>query len=136
MSSRTLAGTAKFGLVALGVAVAMAVAGTSVAQPKGQGNLLPTGPAPQATDPAAANAMIDKGRGLFSDNGCGNCHTLSDAGATGHVGPSLDGDANLTADFIASRVANGQGVMPSFGSQLSQDDIAALSAYIMAVAQK
>ena len=139
MSSLRSAGIAKFGAKfgfgALAVALALAAAGgVSLAQPKaGQGNLLPSGGAAEATDPAAANAMVDKGRDLFSNYGCANCHTLGDAGATGHVGPALDGNANLSQDFIVGRVTNGQGMMPSFGSQLSADEINTLAAYIMKV---
>ena len=131
--SRRSAGIAKFGFGALGVALALvAMGGASIAQPKaGQGNLLPAAGAPDATDPAAANAMMDKGRDLFSNYGCANCHTLNDAGATGHVGPALDGNANLSQDFIVSRVTNGQGMMPSFSGQMSADEINTLAAYIM-----
>jgi cytochrome c oxidase subunit 2 len=34
---------------------------------------------------------VEAGRVLFGRYGCNACHTLSDAGATGAVGPSLDG---------------------------------------------
>lgn len=133
--SRGVAGIAKSAIGVLGIALAVAaIGGASVAQPKaGQGNLLPTGPAPAANDPAAANAAIDKGRDIFANYGCGNCHTLGDAGATGHVGPPLDGNANLSQDFIVDRVTNGQGMMPSFSGQLSADEIKAVAAYIMKV---
>jgi mono/diheme cytochrome c family protein len=135
VSSRGSAGIAKYGFGAVGVALALvAMGGASIAQPKGgSGNLLPTGPAPEATDPAAAQAMLDKGRDLFGNYGCGNCHTLGDAGATGHVGPALDGNANLSPDFIVSRVTNGQGMMPSFSGQMSAEEVNALAAYIMKV---
>jgi mono/diheme cytochrome c family protein len=125
------AGVARYGFGALGVALALAaMGGASIAQPKAsQGNLPPTA----ASDPAAANATLDKGRDIFSNYGCANCHTLGDAGATGHVGPALDGNANLSRDFIVDRVTNGQGMMPSFAGQLSADEINTLAAYIMKV---
>jgi mono/diheme cytochrome c family protein len=88
-------------------------------------------PAP-AADPAAAE--VEKGRQVFTDFGCGSCHSLGDAGATGHVGPSLDGNNNLNKEFIAERVANGAGQMPAFGGQLNKEEIASVAAYVMKVA--
>jgi mono/diheme cytochrome c family protein len=107
------------------------MSGPSVAQVGAK----PAGAAPPAAVGDAA-AKLEKGRGLFSDYGCANCHSLADAGATGHVGPALDGDSNLTQDFVVDRVTNGQGMMPSFGGQLSADEINTVAAYIMKVAAK
>lgn len=146
MSSRRFAATAKIGLAAFGAALALAaIGGTSSAQDKSLDKskaaaaaaALPVTGAPAANDPAAAgSAQLDKGRDLFTNYGCGNCHTLGDAGATGHVGPALDGNANLSQDFIVGRVTNGQGMMPSFAGQMSADEINTLAGYIMKVAQK
>jgi len=72
-----------------------------------------------------------KGRELFINLPCATCHTLKDAGASGQVGPVLDGDTNLTVALIINRVTNGQGAMPAFGDQLSAQDIADLAAYVM-----
>lgn len=95
---------------------------------------------PAATAAAAAAvdvaAKISKGRDLFANYGCGGCHTLSDAGATGHVGPSLDGNANLSEAYVTDRVTNGQGPMPSFGGQMSPDEINAIATYVTHVATK
>ena len=111
--SSALAGVSRCVLGAVGVAVVLAaVSGPSVAQ----------------VDPQAAAAKLDKGRQLFTDMGCASCHSLADAGATGHVGPSLDGNSNLSEDFVVNRVANGQGMMPSFSGQLSADEISAIAA--------
>lgn len=136
MPVRGFAGAAKLGLAAVGVAAGLAAMGGAAfaqdAAAKAAAALPATG-APAATDPAAAN---EKGRGLFTDYGCGSCHTLGDAGATGHVGPSLDGDPNVSADFVTDRVTNGQGMMPSFASQLTADEIKTLAAYIAKVAAK
>lgn len=117
----------RFGFGALGAAIALAaISGPSVAQEGAK-------PAPAAAGDAA---KLEKGRGIFSDYGCANCHSLADAGATGHVGPALDGNANLTQDFVVDRITNGQGMMPSFGGQLSKDEIATVAAYVMKVATK
>ena len=131
VSSRALAVTVKLGLGALGIALAIAAtSGTSMAQ---------SGPKPAASPAPAAGgeaALIEKGRDIFTNYGCGSCHTLGDAGATGHVGPALDGNAGLSQDFVVDRVTNGQGMMPSFSSQLSASEISALAGYIMKVATK
>jgi mono/diheme cytochrome c family protein len=88
------------------------------------------------TPAAADSASLDKGRQIFTDYGCAQCHSLGDAGATGHVGPSLDGNPNITLDFVKQRVTDGQGMMPSFASQLSPDEITAVASYIAKVATK
>lgn len=137
VSSRRFAGIAKFGFGAFGIALAAAAIGSaSLAQPKNPGALLPTGAPPEATDPAALQAMMDKGRDLFTNYGCANCHTLGDAGATGHVGPALDGNASLSQEFIVTRVTNGQGMMPSFSGQMTPEEINTLAAYILKAATK
>jgi mono/diheme cytochrome c family protein len=61
---------------------------------------------------------------------------LSDAGGEGHVGPSLDGDSGLTKELIVSRVTNGQGPMPGFGGQMSDEEIATLAEYVVTVSKK
>lgn len=102
--------------------------------------------AEDATDAAAAHAAmpaatldasrIAKGRDLFTSWSCNACHTLADAKANGAVGPSFDGDTNLTEDFVTGRVTNGQGAMPAFGGQLSKEEIADLAYYVTKVAAK
>lgn len=123
-------------------AVATAEAATSTAAEA----VKPAGPeAAQAASPAVAAAAghaevdatrIAAGRELFNNWSCNACHALSDAKAAGAVGPSLDGDANLTEEFIIGRVANGQGAMPAFGGQLSDKEIADLAYYLTKVAKK
>lgn len=80
-------------------------------------------------------AAASPGKALFVDWSCGSCHVLKDAGGTGHVGPKLDG-AKLTKAFVAGRIKNGQGAMPSFGGQLTAKEIDTLSAYIAAQSAK
>ena len=76
-----------------------------------------------ASAPAAAD-----GKAVFSDN-CGGCHTLSDAGASGIAGPSLDG-AGLDAETVAGIVRGGRGGMPAFGDSLSAAQIQAVADYV------
>ena len=123
VSSRAFVGAAKLGLAAVGVAFGLvAMGGVSLAEDPGKA--------------AADSAALDKGRQIFTDYGCASCHTLGDAGATGHVGPALDGNPNVTEEFVTDRVTNGQGMMPSFASQLTADEIKTLAAYITKVAAK
>lgn len=82
------------------------------------------------------HGRVEHGHELFESSACGGCHTLKDAGATGEVGPSLDGDPNLSEALIVSRVTNGQGAMPAFGDQLNEDEIADIAAYVMAATAK
>jgi mono/diheme cytochrome c family protein len=73
------------------------------------------------------------GKAVFAKAGCGSCHTLSDAGSSGTVGPNLD-DAKPSADLVMERVTNGMGVMPSFKGQLSDKEIQDVAAYVSSVA--
>jgi mono/diheme cytochrome c family protein len=89
-------------------------------------------PSPAGAPPAAKEAAaLQKGGDLFAAFGCGSCHSLAAAGATGHVGPAFDGNAALDQAFIVDRVSNGAGPMPSFAGPMSPEEIAALAAYIL-----
>ena len=130
MTARFVARVSRLGLATLGAAIAFAtVNGPSVAQDA------------QSATTAAALASIDaakmaKGRDAFANYGCGSCHTLADAGASGHVGPAFDGNANLSEAFVADRVTNGQGPMPAFGGQMQPDEVAAIAYYVAHAATK
>jgi len=92
-----------------------------------------------AAAPGASAADADtltQGRQLFTDWGCGSCHVLKDAGGAGHVGPALDGDANLSKTFVANRILNGQGAMPGFAGAMTDEEIAVLAEYVVEAAQK
>ena len=69
------------------------------------------------------------GEAVFASAGCGGCHTLEAAGATGNVGPNLD-DAKPDQALVIDRVTHGQGVMPSFAGQLSEKQIQDVAAYV------
>jgi len=64
---------------------------------------------------------------------CASCHTLSDAGSTGTVGPNLD-DASPSYDKVVEQVTEGGSVMPAFGGTLSEQQIADVAAYVSSVA--
>ena len=75
------------------------------------------------------------GQQVFVATGCGGCHVLSAAGATGAVGPSLD-ETKPSEDVVIDTVTNGLGAMPAFGSQLSPDQIAAVAEFVAESAGK
>jgi uncharacterized membrane protein len=77
----------------------------------------------------AGPATLAQGKRTFASAGCGACHTLADAGAAGTVGPSLD-SVEPSTSLVAERVRNGQGAMPSFAGQLTDEEIAAVAAYV------
>jgi len=70
------------------------------------------------------------GKKIFLSAGCTSCHTLADAGSTGTVGPNLD-QAKPDYRLATARVTLGKGVMPSFRSRLSTQEIANVAAYVV-----
>jgi cytochrome c6 len=73
------------------------------------------------------------GKQVFESAGCVACHTLSDAGSTGTVGPNLD-DAKPPATLVVTRVTDGAGAMPSFKDKLTEQQIQDVAAYVSSVA--
>ena len=90
-----------------------------------------SGEEPQTTTEAAGAPEGDAaaGEAVFASAGCGGCHTLEAAGATGAVGPNLD-EAKPEQALVIDRVTNGKGVMPSFSGQLSEKQIQDVAAYV------
>ena len=74
-------------------------------------------------DPAAGKEVF------LGVGGCGSCHTFADAGTSGSIGPNLD-DAAPSLDLALDRITNGQGAMPSFSGQLTEQQIADVAAYV------
>jgi mono/diheme cytochrome c family protein len=70
------------------------------------------------------------GKAIFLKAGCAGCHTLSDAKATGTVGPNLD-QAKPDYRLATARVTLGKGAMPSFKGQLSDQQIADVASYVV-----
>lgn len=104
---------------------------------------LATNTAPAISEGAgvAGEGLTDKelmtlGRQIFteiSDPQCAICHTLSDAGSSGAVGPDLD-DLAPDALRVRAAVAQGVGVMPPYADLLTEEQIEAVSIYVSAVA--
>jgi cytochrome c oxidase subunit II len=82
-----------------------------------------------------------EGEAVFASAGCGSCHTLAAANATGTVGPDLGKIPNASAAFIRksivdpnARIADGfsADVMPGdFGEELSAAELDALVEYLL-----
>lgn len=70
---------------------------------------------------------------LFSDN-CAGCHTLSEADATGPLGPELDG-AGLSTEAVQDQIENGGGSMPAFKDKLSPEEINQLAEFVSGASQ-
>ncbi len=73
-------------------------------------------------------ASATDGKSIFAAN-CASCHTLKAAGATGTVGPNLDG---LKPSFARAKkqVINGGGAMPPFKGKLSDKQIDAVARFV------
>ncbi len=85
---------------------------------------------PPTTTPATGGGATDAaGLQVFMASGCGGCHTLAAAGATGTVGPNLD-QTKPSDELVVARVTAGKGAMPAFGSQLTPDQITAVASFV------
>lgn len=95
-----------------------------------------TTPPPTETQPGEpAQGDPVAGKEVFVGSaGCGGCHTLSDAGTTGQVGPDLDA-AKPTYDKVVTQVTNGGGGMPPFKDTLTEEQIQDVAAYVSSVTQ-
>jgi len=109
----------------------VSTAGSTAATPTETGGGGPSG------DPAAGKQVFT----ASAQPPCASCHTLSEAGATGQVGPNLDDVLKgKSADFIHesivdpnAEIANGftAGLMPeTYGDQLNDQQLADLVAFL------
>ncbi len=96
-------------------AAAVAVAGALASCGGGGGS---------TTDP---NASV--GERVFTDTGCGSCHTLKAADATGAVGQNLDAKRYSAATVERVVVVGGKG-MPAYRDQLSAGEIRELAQFV------
>ncbi len=79
-----------------------------------------------------AEAALTAGKTTFTAN-CASCHTLSEAGTSGHVGPNLD-ELKPEKALVETQVTNGGGGMPAFGGTLSPEEIEDVAEYVSTVA--
>lgn len=112
----------------------LGIAAIALAIPAASAFAVAEDPAQSAAAAAPLSAEdVATGRDLFNDWSCGACHALSDARGSGQIGPALDGNAKLDMAFTVQIVSDGQGAMPGFGGQMTDEEIALLSAYIVQV---
>jgi mono/diheme cytochrome c family protein len=100
------------GVVLIAVAVALGLVGCG-GDDGGNGS-------PQADSPGAR---------VFAQAGCGSCHTLAAAGATGKTAPNLD-DAEPSAAEVERQVREGGGAMPSFEGELTDQEISDVAEFV------
>jgi cbb3-type cytochrome c oxidase subunit III len=81
-----------------------------------------------AGKPPTTSKASTSGKDIFLAN-CGSCHTLTDAGTSGTVGPNLDQlkPGELT---VQHQVINGGGAMPAFKGTLTPEQITAVAKYV------
>lgn len=93
---------------------------------------VPTAEEPSADEiPALAlDGDAANGESIYESSGCGSCHTLAAAGSNGAVGPNLD-ESKPSRELTATRITKGQGGMPSFESQLSAQEIADVTQFVV-----
>src|SRR4051812_40284193 len=86
------------------------------------------------TPPASGGgsaAPAANGKQVFTAKGCGGCHTLAGAGASGTSGANLD-ELAPDAATVEAKVNAGGGSMPAF--DLPADELQALGEYVASVA--
>ncbi len=91
---------------------------------------------PSSTEGGTTTAVVNRaaaGKKLFASSGCGSCHTLADANASGSVGPNLD-EAKPSRQLVLDRVLHGKGAMPSFAGRLTPEQADELAAYVSSAA--
>ena len=79
--------------------------------------------------------MYNKGKKIFLEQGnCSVCHTLSDVGSDGNIGPNLN---EIKPDImrVIATVTNGIGVMPAYQGELSPEEIEAVAHYVSVSAE-
>ena len=76
-----------------------------------------------------------KGDAVFASGGCGGCHTLAAAHASGTVGPNLD-QLKPALARIQTQVINGGAIMPAFKGKLTPAQIKTVAMYVASSAGK
>lgn len=77
--------------------------------------------------------LLEQGKALFTTKAvpaCAICHALADAGATGTIGPDLD-ELKPDEARIKKALHEGIGVMPSFATTMTEDEMNAVASYVI-----
>jgi mono/diheme cytochrome c family protein len=113
--------------------VLLVVGVRALADPDDDGQTVTVGGSPveeQPQVPQQGNAAV--GQRIFARSGCGDCHSLMAAKATGTVGPDLD-ESNPGFSAVVECVTKGPGDMPSFTGRLSGSEIRDVAKYVATV---
>jgi mono/diheme cytochrome c family protein len=90
---------------------------------------------PPAGGGGGGKAAAPDGKAVFASAGCGSCHTLKAAGATGNIGPNLD-TLKPSEPVVERQVTNGGAQMPAFKGQLTAAEIKAVATFVSSAAGK
>jgi mono/diheme cytochrome c family protein len=90
---------------------------------------------PPAGGGGGGKAAASDGKAVFASAGCGSCHTLKAAGATGNIGPNLD-TLKPSEPVVERQVTNGGAQMPAFKGQLTAAEIKAVATFVSSAAGK
>ena len=83
-----------------------------------------------------SDEIFETGKKIFLEEGnCATCHTLSDAGSAGNIGPNLN-EIRPEINRVIAAVTNGIGVMPAYEGLLTEDEIKSVSYYVSEAAEK
>ena len=83
-----------------------------------------------------SDEIFETGKKIFLEEGnCAACHTLSDAGSEGNIGPNLN-EIRPEINRVIAAVTNGIGVMPAYEGLLTEDEIKSVSYYVSEAAEK
>jgi mono/diheme cytochrome c family protein len=118
---------------AAALVVVLLFAGPSLVGAKKTNATGPYGTSSPPASSASSGTQATAGAQVFASAGCGNCHTLKAAGATGAIGPNLD-QVRPSAATVTAIVRSGGGPMPSFAGKLTDAQIAAVASYVSSVA--
>jgi mono/diheme cytochrome c family protein len=87
---------------------------------------------PAETQSQGGGGDPSAGAEVFASAGCGGCHTLEAAGATGTRAPNLDTRVpEIDEARIVDQVTNGGRTMPAFGDRLDEGQIRDVAAYLV-----
>ncbi|HSO99523.1 MAG TPA: c-type cytochrome [Solirubrobacteraceae bacterium] len=128
-------GLAAISWTAAALVLVLLFAGPSLIGAKRSGTPGYGGSSAGSSSPAGSRSggSAPAGSAVFAGAGCGSCHTLKAAGATGSTGPDLD-QLRPSASTVSAVVQSGGGGMPSFAGRLSAVQIAAVAKYVASVA--
>ena len=120
---------ARYGVAFLVILGALALVGAGCGGDDNESSSPPPATTTETTTNGGGTSDATNGKAVFASAGCGGCHTFSEAGSSGSVGPNLD-DAAPSFDKVVTQVTNGGGPMPAFKDQLSEQEIRDVAAFV------